>query len=321
MKIAVIGGGTGMPSLLRGLKHYEHEITAIVTMFDDGGGSGILRQELGMLPPGDVRNCILALSDTEPLMEAVFNYRFPYGRLKNQNFGNLMIAAMNGVTGSFLEAVKRLSDILAIRGRVLPVTTEDAQLCAVMRNGQTVVGESAIPEYAKNHHTAINRVFLTPADLSANPEAVTAILEADAVIIAPGSLYTSIMPILLLDEIRQALLTSSAQKIYVCNVMTQNGETDGFDVAAHLRAIAAHVGKQMIDIVMVNQSPISEEILNNYLRESAHVVHMDEEKVRAMGVKVVYGAFAVVLEELAVLRHDSREVAQAIDALVYGREV
>lgn len=321
MKIAVIGGGTGMPSLLRGLKHYEHEITAIVTMFDDGGGSGILRQELGMLPPGDVRNCILALSDTEPLMETVLNYRFPYGRLKNQNFGNLMIAAMNGVTGSFLEAVKRLSDILAIRGQVLPVTTEDAQLCAMMEDGQTVVGESAIPEYAKSHHIAISRVFLTPSDLSANPEAVTAILDADAVIIAPGSLYTSIMPILLLDEIRQALLTSSAQKIYVCNVMTQNGETDGFDVADHLRAIAAHVGKQMIDIVMVNQSPISEEILNNYLRESAHVVHMDEEKVQALGVKVVYGAFATVLEDLAVLRHDSSEVAQAIDALVSMREV
>lgn len=316
MKIVAIGGGTGMPSLLRGLKQYDHEITAIVTMFDDGGGSGVLRQELGMLPPGDIRNCILALSDTEPLMEAVLKYRFPYGSLKNQNFGNLMLAAMNGVTGSFLEAVQSLSDILAIRGRVLPVTTNDAQLCAEFMDGQIVTGESLIPEYAKSRQTRIRRVFLDQPNLGANPDAVAAILEADAVVISPGSLYTSILPVLLLDEIRKALISSKAKKLYVCNVMTQNGETDGYDVADHLQAIANHIGRQIVDVVLVNHDPVAEEILCNYRREQASVVHMDEERVRRLGVSVLSGSFAAVIEEQGVLRHDSARIAAAIDRLI-----
>lgn len=317
MKIVAIGGGTGMPALLRGLKQYDHEITAIVTMFDDGGGSGVLRQELGMLPPGDIRNCILALSDAEPLMEAVLKYRFPYGSLKNQNFGNLMLAAMNGVTGSFLEAVQSLSDILAIQGRVLPVTTNDAKLCAAFSDGAVVVGESHIPEYAKQNHTKIHRVFLDQNDVKANSEAVAAILEADAIVISPGSLYTSILPVLLLDEIREALIAAqSAIKIYVCNVMTQNGETDGFDVADHLQAIADHIGQQVIDVCLVHQDPVAEEILLNYRRESATVVHMDEERVRRLGVSVLTGSFAMVLEERPVLRHDSAKIAEAIDLLI-----
>ncbi len=317
MKIVAIGGGTGMPALLRGLKAYKHEITAIVTMFDDGGGSGVLRQELGMLPPGDIRNCILALSDAEPLMEAVLKYRFPYGSLKNQNFGNLMLAALNGVTGSFLEAVQSLSDILAIQGRVLPVTTSDAELCAEFSDGMIIKGESCIPEYAKEHHERIRRVFLDQTDIEANPEAVAAIAEADAVVISPGSLYTSILPVLLLTEIQKALIdANTAKKIYVCNVMTQNGETDNYDVADHLQAIADHIGQQVIDICLVNHDPVAEEILCNYRRERATVVHMDEERVRRQGVRVLSGSFATVLEERQVLRHDSAKIAAAIDQLI-----
>lgn len=317
MKIVALGGGTGMPALLRGLKAYEHEITAIVTMFDDGGGSGVLRQELGMLPPGDIRNCILALSDVEPLMEAVLKYRFPYGSLKNQNFGNLMLAAMNGVTGSFLEAVRSLSDILAIQGRVLPVTTGDARLCAELSDGAVVTGESCIPEYSKEHHAKICRVFLDRDDIEANPEAVSAIAEADAIVISPGSLYTSILPVLLLEEIRTALITAkNAKKIYVCNVMTQNGETDGYDVADHIQAITEHIGQQIIDVCLVNHDPVSEEILCNYRREQATIVHLDENRVKELGVRVLTGSFATVVEERQVLRHDSFKIAAAIDQLM-----
>lgn len=317
MKIVAIGGGTGMPALLRGLKKYNHDITAVVTMFDDGGGSGVLRQELGMLPPGDIRNCILALSDAEPLMEAVLKYRFPYGSLKNQNFGNLMLAAMNGVTGSFLEAVQSLSDILAIQGRVLPVTTNDARLCAEFSDGAVVTGESQIPEYSKEHHARICRVFLDQSDIQANPEAIAAISEADAIVISPGSLYTSILPVLLLSEIQEALIAAKkAKKIYVCNVMTQNGETDGYDVADHLQAIATHIGRQIIDVCLVNHDPVAEEILSNYRREHAGVVHMDEARVRQLGVRVLTGSFATVVEERQVLRHDSAKIAEAIDRLI-----
>ena len=316
MKIVAIGGGTGMPALLRGLKQYDHEITAIVTMFDDGGGSGVLRQELGMLPPGDIRNCILALSDVEPLMEAVLKYRFPYGSLKNQNFGNLMLAALNGVTGSFLEAVHSLGDILAIQGRVLPVTTVDAQLCAEFSDGLVIRGESQIPEYAKEHHVGSSRVFLDQNDIAANPEAVLAIREADAIVISPGSLYTSILPVLLLEEIRNALISSDGLKIYVCNVMTQNGETDGYDVADHLMAIANHIGEQIIDVCLVNQDPVAEKILCNYRREHASVVHMDEKRVQCLGVRALTGSFVTVLEECQVLRHDSEKIASVIDQLL-----
>ncbi len=317
MKIVVIGGGTGMPALLRGLKAFEHDITAIVTMFDDGGGSGALREDLGMLPPGDIRNCILALSQAEPLMEEVLKFRFPYGSLKGQNFGNLMLAAMNGVTGSFLEAVQNLSQILAIRGQVLPVTTEDAQLCAEFADGKVVVGESAIPEYAKQNKTRICRVFLDPNDLRANPDAVTAIHEADVIVISPGSLYTSIIPVLLPAEIRDALIASSkSKKIYVCNVMTQNGETDGYDVADHLQAIADHIGRQIIDFCLVNQEPVSEEILSNYRRERAAVVHLDEDRVKEQGVTVLRDSFATVVEKRNVLRHDSAKIAERIIRLI-----
>ena len=317
MKIVAIGGGTGMPALLRGLKKYEHDITAIVTMFDDGGGSGALREDLGMLPPGDIRNCILALSQAEPLMEEVLKFRFPYGSLKGQNFGNLMLAAMNGVTGSFLEAVQNLSKILAIRGRVLPVTTDDAQLCAEFEDGTVVVGESAIPEYAKQNKTQIRRVFLDPNDLNANPDAVAAIHEADAVIISPGSLYTSIIPVLLLDEIREALIaTANVKKIYVCNVMTQNGETDGYDVADHLKAIADHIGRQIIDVCLVNEDAVSEEVLSNYRREQASVVHYDAKRVQEQGVFACCDSFATVVEEMNVLRHDSEKIAAAIIRLI-----
>lgn len=316
MKIVAIGGGTGMPALLRGLKKSKHDITAIVTMFDDGGGSGALREDLGMLPPGDVRNCILALSQAEPLMEEVLKFRFPYGNLKGQNFGNLMLAAMNGVTGSFLEAVQSLSKILAIRGRVLPVTTDDAQLCAIFENGKTVIGESRIPEYARQYNTAIRQVFLQPSELQANPDAVQAILEADAVVISPGSLFTSIIPVLLLDEIREALISTSAMKIYVCNVMTQNGETDGYDVADHLRAIADHIGRQIVDVCLVNNDAVSEEILNNYRKEQASVVHYDAERVEEQGVCVLCDSFATVVAEQNVLRHDSKKIADAIVRLI-----
>ena len=226
-KITCIGGGTGLSTMLRGLKHYTSDITAIVTVTDDGGGSGMLREELNMPPPGDIRNCILALSNIEPTMEKLLSYQFTSGSLEGQSFGNLFLAAMNGITESFDKAVARVGDVLAITGRVLPVTNEDIRLMAEFENGSVVYGESTIYQAKREHNCRIKRVQIVPSPVLALEESVQAILEADLVVLGPGSLYTSIIPNLLVGGIAGAIERTSARKLYIANIMTQPGETEG----------------------------------------------------------------------------------------------
>jgi uncharacterized cofD-like protein len=250
-KIVVVGGGTGLSTMLRGLKNYTANITAIVTVADDGGSSGRLRRELGVLPPGDFRNCIVALADAEPVMARLFQYRFGQGSgLDGHSFGNLFIVAMSGITGNFEEAIREASRVLAVRGQILPSTLEDVTLCAELSDEAHVQGESEISKTTQ----PIKRVYLSPERPAAYPDAVRAILEADLVVVGPGSLYTSILPNLLVDGIAKALAATDALKVYVCNVATQPGETDGFRVSDHVKALLGHLRGNPLDVVLANSN-------------------------------------------------------------------
>jgi uncharacterized cofD-like protein len=258
-KVVAIGGGTGLSTLLRGLKAHTPHITGIVTVADDGGSSGRLRRELGLLPPGDFRNCIAALADDEALITQLFQYRFGQGNgLNGHSFGNLFIMALAAVTGSFERAIEEAGQVLAIRGRILPSTLEDVTLVADLAlapgtdsGGLTRVrGESAIPKAGQ----PIERIFLRPERARAYPEAVRAILGAEVIVAGPGSLFTSVLPNLLIEGIRQAVSVSSALRIYVCNVATQPGETDGFDVGQHVMTLQRHVGQDLFPCVLVNNN-------------------------------------------------------------------
>jgi uncharacterized cofD-like protein len=250
-RIVAIGGGTGLSTLLRGLKEHTANLTAVVTVADDGGSSGRLRRELGVLPPGDVRNCIAALADAEPLMTSLFQYRFSEGSgLEGHSFGNLFIVAMSGVTGSFEEAVRATGRVLAVRGQILPSTLANVTLSARTEDEETIHGESNITERG----SGILEVYLQPSGVQANPEVIRAILNADLVVVGPGSLFTSVLPNLLVDGIRQAITVSSALKVYVCNVATQHGETDSFTVSDHFRALTKHTGRNLFDYVVANSN-------------------------------------------------------------------
>ncbi|WP_035106963.1 gluconeogenesis factor YvcK family protein [Desulfovirgula thermocuniculi] len=304
-RIVVIGGGTGLAVLLKGLKRYTSNITAIVTVADDGGSSGRLRGELGMLPPGDIRNCLVALADKESLMEELLQYRFKAGDLAGHNLGNLLLAALNDMVGGFREAVQALSRVLAVRGQVLPVTLDNVVLGAELADGTLVCGESAIPRYKKG----IKRVFLIPGDCSPLPEALRAIAEADAVVLGPGSLYTSVLPNLLVRGIAEALARCRAVRVYVCNIMTQPGETDGYTAADHLQAIFAHAGP-LVDIVVVNQGEVPPRLKARYRREGAVPVVADVPRLRQLGVEVV-GA-DLVHHEGNVVRHHPDRLARLV---------
>ena len=254
-RIVAVGGGTGLSTLLRGLKKYTGNLTAIVTVADDGGSSGRLRSEYRILPPGDFRQCITALADVEPLMNTLFQHRFKEGSLNGHSFGNLFIMAMAEITGDFEHAIRESGRVLAVRGKIVPSTLHDVTLIAEMADGETRVGESKIPhgEPGSNGHAAIKRVFLEP-EATINPEAEEAILNAEMIIIGPGSLYTSILPNLVVDGMPEALKASPAVKVFVCNVATQPGETEHFRVSDHLRAIEDHLGSNIFDFVLVNSS-------------------------------------------------------------------
>ena len=250
-RIVAIGGGTGLSTLLRGLKAYSANITAVVAVADDGGSSGRLRAQLGIAPPGDIRNCIAALADAEPLMTQLMQYRFPAGSgLDDHAFGNLFIAAMTAVTGDFEEAVRESNRVLAVRGQVLPATSVPLNLSARLESGRHVGGQVAIAQAGE----PIDHVFIEPADVRANPEAIERILEADMIIIGPGSLFSSVLPNLLISDIRDAISAASGLRVYVCNVATQPGETSSFTAAAHLEALFEHVGDELIDYVLLNHS-------------------------------------------------------------------
>jgi uncharacterized cofD-like protein len=253
-RIVCIGGGTGMPTVLRGLKHHSANITAVVTVGDDGGSSGRLRREHGILPPGDFRNNIVALAEVEPLMRRLFQYRFGEGSpLGGHSFGNLFVLAMSGITGNFEHAVRETSRVLAVKGMILPSTLQDVQICAEFTDGSEVCGESQIPAAGK----PIERVYLKPEHPAAQPEAVSAILEADMIVVGPGSLYTSVLPNLLVEGVAKALIQAEGLKVYVCNVATQPGETDGYNVQRHVEALVRHLPGQEnpIDVVIAARHP------------------------------------------------------------------
>jgi uncharacterized cofD-like protein len=248
-RIVAIGGGTGLSSLLRGLKTYTSNLSVIVTVADDGGSSGRLRDEYRILPPGDFRQCLIALADAEPLMKQLFDHRFKEGSLDGHSFGNLFIMAMADVTGNFEHALRESGKILAVKGTILPSTLQDVTLVASI-NGGMVAGESKIPM----QNAPISRVFLKPDGPQINPEAAQAILNAELIIVGPGSLYTSIMPNLLVEGMVEAIKASPALKVYICNLASQNGETDGYEVDDYLRVIREHVGANLFDFVLVNSN-------------------------------------------------------------------
>lgn len=306
--VTVIGGGHGLSVLLRGIKESTSNVSAVVTVADDGGSSGRLREELGIIPPGDLRNCLVALADTEPLMEKLFQYRFKGSTaLAGHSFGNLFIAAMNEVTGDMETALKESSKVLAVKGRVIPASKVSVRLDAIMSDGTVVEGESQIPEA----HKKIRRVQLFPKKIPAVPAAIEAIENADAIILGPGSLYTSIMPNLLVEGVAKALKKSKAIKIYICNVMTQPGETDNYSASAHAKAILDHTGRGAIDYVLVNSAPIPK----NFCEETgSHPVEVDEEKINALGCGLIK---ADLISETEAGRHDPDKLCKAVMKIIY----
>ncbi|MFC5700682.1 uridine diphosphate-N-acetylglucosamine-binding protein YvcK [Cohnella faecalis] len=309
-RIVVIGGGTGLSVMLRGLKQKPLDITAIVTVADDGGSSGILREEMQMPPPGDIRSVLTALADAEPLLAEMLKYRFQNGTgLAGHSLGNLILAAMTDITGDFVTGITELSRVLAVRGRVLPAANQAIVLKAEMNDGTIVVGESTIPKSGLE----IKRVFIEPADVEPLPEAVQALRDADAILIGPGSLYTSIIPNLIVPKLAEAIVQSDAVKIFICNVMTQPGETDNYSVSDHLSAVHAHIGHHLFDYVIVNNGEIPPQVQSLYAEKGSKAVHLDLEEVERRGYKVI--ADKLVLFR-TYLRHDADRLSEHIYQLV-----
>ena len=320
IRVVALGGGTGLSALLRGLKLHvvpRHDpyptaqrpivdLAAIVTVTDDGGSSGRLRRENRVLPPGDIRNCMVALSKDEALLSRLFQYRFSAGRgLTGHNFGNLFLAALTHVTGDFAEAVRVSSRVLAIRGRIFPSTVSNVTLQAILENRQRVHGETRITA----SRSPIRKLMLVPRKVRPLPEAVQAIRDADLILIGPGSLYTSILPNLLISDIARAIARSRAPRVYIANLMTQPGETTNYSVAAHLRALQDHVKPRIIDYVVANREKVSPVVARRYRREGATPVTVDVAGSRKMGVKVLLGN---LLDERNKIRHDSARLARLL---------
>lgn len=309
-RIVVIGGGTGLSVMLRGLKEKPVDITAIVTVADDGGSSGILRSEMQMPPPGDIRNVLTALADVEPLLSQMLQYRFQTGTgLAGHSLGNLILAALKEITGDFVTGVKEMNRVFAVRGRVLPASSQAVVLKAEMEDGSLVEGESKIPKALGR----IKKVFIDPPDVPPLDEALEAIREADAILCGPGSLYTSLLPNLLVPRIAQEIVDSNAVKIFICNVMTQPGETDDYSVSDHLSAIHTHIGHHLFDYVIVNNGEIPPQVQARYAEQGSKAVHLDLEEVTKRGYQVI--ADRLVLFR-TYLRHDAEKLSDHIYQLV-----
>jgi uncharacterized cofD-like protein len=320
LNVVALGGGTGLSTILRGLKELvarrredsadpEHPIgslTAIVTVTDDGGSSGRLRRENRILPPGDIRNCMVALSQDEALLGRLFQYRFHAGRgLVGHNFGNLFLAALTHVTGDFAEAVRVSSRILAIRGRIFPSTVSNVSLVATLEDGKKVHGETKITASRK----PIRKLAMHPRHARPLPKAIEAIHEADLILLGPGSLYTSILPNLLIPEIATAIAKSKAPRVYIANIMTQPGETSGYALADHLKAIQRHTTRRVIDWVVANRQPISSEVARRYRTHGAEPVAIDLASLQSLGYRVVLDN---LLEEHGVIRHNPDRLARLL---------
>lgn len=317
-KIVVIGGGTGLATMLRGLKLKADNITAIVTVSDDGGGSGMLRSDIGILPPGDIRNCITALAGAEPIMSELLDYRFTDGDLKGQSFGNLFLAALTGVCGSFEEAVARMNKVLSVKGQVLPVTNTDIHLMAEFENGTSVCGESKIADAKKLQNCRIREVSLVPPNSKALPAVITAINDADVIILGPGSLYTSIIPNLLVRGVAEAIKKSNALKVYISNIMTQDGETENYTAFDHIKSIRKHSFDEIIDICIYNTEPIVKLFLDKYKVEDAEPVIIDAIKFKDAGIKLI--GRPLIAKNTMYARHDPERLAGAIISVINGEE-
>ena len=305
-RVVAVGGGTGLSTLLQGIKIFTNNITAIVTVTDTGGSSGRLRDEMDILPPGDIRNCLVALADAEPLIRNLFQYRFEEGDgLKGHSFGNLFITALSKVTGDFEKAVRASSKVLAIRGRVIPSTLEKVSLIGEFMDGTVVEGETNITAREK----PLRKIGLKPLDCSATPEALDAIENADLIIMGPGSLYTSILPNLLIREIRDAILASEASKIFVINIMTQPGETSGFSAYDHFRVLVEHTDPRLIDACLVNVKPVPPTMIGKYEEKGAGLVRLDLDLIREKGYHIIQGS---VLKVDGQVRHDPVALARLI---------
>ena len=319
-RVVALGGGTGLSTLLRGLKELvisrpgehatpEHpiaDLAAIVTVTDDGGSSGRLRRENRILPPGDIRNCMVALSRDEALLGRLFQYRFHAGRgLVGHNFGNLFLAALTHVTGDFTEAIRVSSKVLAIRGRIFPSTLSNVHLVAKLENGRTVHGETRITA----SRSPIKTLSLSPRRVRPLPKAIEAIKQADLILLGPGSLYTSILPNLLIPEIASAIAKSKAPRVYVANLMTQPGETSGYALADHLRAIQTHVRHRVIDWVVANRQAVSPEVARRYRAQGAEPVAIDLPALQKLGFRVILDN---LLEEHGVIRHNTHRLSRLL---------
>lgn len=315
-RVMALGGGTGLPALLEALKpepgappDETFDISAVVTVADDGGSSGRIRREMGLVAPGDIRNCLVALSDAPEILRTLFQYRFTQGELEGHSFGNLFIAALAEVSGDFAGAITHLRDILAIRGRIYPSTMDDVQLEAELLDGSVVQGEVAITRSAG----AIRRVWLEPLGCRALPEACDALRRADLVLIGPGSLYTSVLPNLLVGELAEAIRQCRGRKVYLCNLTTQPGETDGYTASRHLETLVAHVGAGVCDTVLCNCTPLPPELRDQYSKERARPVEVDVTALEAFGVSVVC---ADLLSAGTYARHDPKKLRAQLMGLV-----
>lgn len=307
-KIVIIGGGTGLSTLLRGLKKFPLDITAIVTVADDGGSSGRLRDDYDIPPPGDVRNVLAALSDVEPLVEEMFQYRFSKSEeLKGHSLGNLMLAALTSITGDFANAISEMSRVLKVHGKVLPAANQIVTLHAQYEDQTIVSGESKIPTYGKK----IEKVFISPSDVKPLPEAINTIREADIIAIGPGSLYTSILPNLLVEGIKEAIIRSKAKKVYICNLMTQAGETSDYTAFDHVNALLDHVGENFLDAILISNEEIPENVQYLYKQEKASPVKIDIEKLETLNLEVVKKDISIV--HGGAVRHDAMKVAKWLE--------
>ena len=316
IRVVALGGGTGLPIVLEALKPDKkrretphRDLTAIVTVTDDGGSSGRLRRELGTLPPGDLRNCLVALSDAPEVLRELFQHRFKHGELRGHTVGNLFIAALAEVTGDFASATRHMHEILAIRGTIYPSTLDSVQLVAQFADGSVVRGEAAIPTARK----PIRTLSLDPPDCSALPEACQALRRADLIILGPGSLYTSVLPNLLVRQLADALRRSAARRVYVCNIATQPGETDGYSASQHIQVLFDHVGPWVCDSVLCNARPLSSEQVQAYRREGARPVTLDAEILKGMGLRIVG---ADLLADGLLARHDPDKLKTALLGLI-----
>jgi len=306
-RIVTVGGGTGLSVLLSGLKNYTSNISAIVTVADNGGSSGRLRQQFDVLPPGDIRNCLVALADAPTLMRDLFQFRFDgNSEFSGHSFGNLFLMVMSRLTGDFEKAIKETSKVLALRGQVIPSTLGDVTLVAKFKDGSTVVGEEQIPKARKS----INKIMLSPEHPAATPDAIKAIKEAQIIVLGPGSLYTSIIPNLLIKEISNEIAQSEAIKVYVCNVMTQPGETDGYSVSDHIKALVSHSHPHILDYCVINNGEVPPEVLGRYSQDKSVLVINDKKKVESIGYRVVEEDFSMISE--GVIRHDPEKLAKII---------